>query len=1191
MTDSSNGLTNTLQTVQTGDGDNSPLQMSLTQVNISGSLTVNGSPISVDTGSLVTTSSFNAYTSSVNTHLAGLDVETGSLQNQINGLATTSSLTSLSSSIAVTDLNQNNVIAGLATTGSLSGYTTVTTFNNYTGSNDARVNSLISQTGSYVTETESGSFVTNVAGGPISFEDQIIVTKGNGSTSTITVNNVTNADSSSFSQYAVSASYAPDISNRNGLINTGSLGGSQSITGSLNVEGTLTATSASITYLETVYETASIIYSSGSNQLGDASDDIQTLWGKVSIPSGPVSITGSLNASGSQHTIVGKTLITGSLIVSSSATYDIELTGSMIITRPVGSNSANNLFVTNSNGAATIGATTILSRLGNTTTGTVGTLSGYYNSNRSLATNDELGFTIDPTTSAISGGTGNVIYTNDPTDSFPAMINFQNKATWTDGRITLLKNTDITGSLNVTGDITATNFTGSLQGTASYATNANSASFAPTIIPDWVATTGSNTFTGRQTILNDLEINSSNPIGTFVSIISTGTTSFLMDSPLTQFQSNGEMLFKNTISSTGSADINFRTENGGDITFNTNNSGSIAVTGSVNISGSLSINGTTRLNTILPNVVKQNFVMLGGDNTISSSTIYNNYLNAITTSLSGNDVNLVMPPGGGILGPSGLANLTGSIFISGSNNVILNLGSQIPVAQGRRQIVGSGNILVTTPNINTSSLTIPQINNNYNAGGLNITLTTGSALGNSAHSFAGNVNLGTLIWNHPSASIASGINASSVNNNVIVGSIQSTTIGPTLLTSSAQLSNNIVSNVGVTLNHISSSINFSQNIVGGNGLTVNNRYYQTGSNNTLAATANIFGGQVITINAGGSPATNVARTLVGNIIGGQTVNVSLEQNNTDTGGLRNSIVYGQGLNVSGSHSAASTAQNNITLLGRWNTEDSGLADSARTVFAVGTGTANGNRRTGLYVTSGSLVGVSGSFNVNGNSTFTGSVTVNGTTSLSGSSPLRVGTYNNEGVIQTLGGSQWLYRNSDTYNTVVGNASGVNNGFFTGSEKNMIFNGFNTPFTTGSNNVIIQGAGDNFISGSNNIFLGSHNGQAGGSNNLLLGSTSYSSGSIFDNKFELGTVSTSRIFHKQGTDPLQIGDDTQITGSLYASGSSADHSIIGNQINIIGNTQMSGNSGFPLYVDGTINSKRLHFNNNPFNSNLSNSYYG
>ena len=45
MTDSSQGLTNTLQTIQTGDGDNSPLQMSLTEVNISGSFSINNVPI------------------------------------------------------------------------------------------------------------------------------------------------------------------------------------------------------------------------------------------------------------------------------------------------------------------------------------------------------------------------------------------------------------------------------------------------------------------------------------------------------------------------------------------------------------------------------------------------------------------------------------------------------------------------------------------------------------------------------------------------------------------------------------------------------------------------------------------------------------------------------------------------------------------------------------------------------------------------------------------------------------------------------------------------------------------------------------------------------------------------------------------------------------------------------------------
>jgi len=64
MTDSTNGLTNTLQTVQTGDGDNSPLQISTTQVNISGSFTVNGTPItgsSIDTGSFATTGS-NIFT-------------------------------------------------------------------------------------------------------------------------------------------------------------------------------------------------------------------------------------------------------------------------------------------------------------------------------------------------------------------------------------------------------------------------------------------------------------------------------------------------------------------------------------------------------------------------------------------------------------------------------------------------------------------------------------------------------------------------------------------------------------------------------------------------------------------------------------------------------------------------------------------------------------------------------------------------------------------------------------------------------------------------------------------------------------------------------------------------------------------------------------------------------------------------
>jgi hypothetical protein len=82
-----------------------------------------------------------------------------------------------------------------------------------------------------------------------------------------------------------------------GTVNTGSFAttgsntfiGDQIINGNITVNGT-----ASIAFLNVTYESASVIYSSGSNQFGDASNDIQTLWGTVDIKSGPVLVTGSL---------------------------------------------------------------------------------------------------------------------------------------------------------------------------------------------------------------------------------------------------------------------------------------------------------------------------------------------------------------------------------------------------------------------------------------------------------------------------------------------------------------------------------------------------------------------------------------------------------------------------------------------------------------------------------------------------------------------------------------------------------------------------------------------------------------------------------------------------------------------------------------------------------------------------------
>ena len=103
-----------------------------------------------------------------------------------------------------------------------------------------------------------------------------------------------NADNAISSSYAQTASYAPDY-----LPLTGG-----TINGNVTVNGT-----ASIAFLNVSYESASVIYSSGSNQFGDASNDVQTLWGTVDIKTGPVLVTGSLNVSGG---------ITGSLLGTAS---------------------------------------------------------------------------------------------------------------------------------------------------------------------------------------------------------------------------------------------------------------------------------------------------------------------------------------------------------------------------------------------------------------------------------------------------------------------------------------------------------------------------------------------------------------------------------------------------------------------------------------------------------------------------------------------------------------------------------------------------------------------------------------------------------------------------------------------------------------------------------------------------------
>jgi hypothetical protein len=99
--------------------------------------------------------------------------------------------------------------------------------------------------------------------------------------------------------YTASSAIGGRIENK--YITTGSSSTTQTITGSLTITENLTVTgTASIQYLNVIYETASVIYSSGSNQFGDATNDIQTLIGTVRV-SGSQVITGSLDVSNIQY--------------------------------------------------------------------------------------------------------------------------------------------------------------------------------------------------------------------------------------------------------------------------------------------------------------------------------------------------------------------------------------------------------------------------------------------------------------------------------------------------------------------------------------------------------------------------------------------------------------------------------------------------------------------------------------------------------------------------------------------------------------------------------------------------------------------------------------------------------------------------------------------------------------------------
>lgn len=218
---------------------------------------------------------------------------------------------------------------------------------------------------------------------------KVIVSGSAGNLSSLSVDTFVSASAISANQFtgslygtasqAISSSYSFSSSQAQNSTLFNSLSSSQfsqlvannTFTGN-NVFGNITASNAqfntaSIEYLNVIYETASVIYSSGSNQFGDASDDTQTLWGTVDIKTGPVLVTGSLYVSSG---------ITGSLLGTSS--YAVNALTSSLATTNLYTASVNSNKVTFTKGDGTTFDLTVATGSGtNTVSASFATTASY----------------------------------------------------------------------------------------------------------------------------------------------------------------------------------------------------------------------------------------------------------------------------------------------------------------------------------------------------------------------------------------------------------------------------------------------------------------------------------------------------------------------------------------------------------------------------------------------------------------------------------------------------------------------------------------------------------------------------------------------------------------------------------------------------------------------------------------------
>ena len=384
-----------------------------------------------------------------------------------------------------------------------------------------------------------------------------------------------------------------------------------------------------------------------------------------------------------------------------------------------------------------------------------------------------------------------------------------------------------------------------------------------------------------------------------------------------------------------------------------------ATTGSNTFNGNQIIRGSIEPTTIKGSSESSGNVWIDFNNDSVGCTTPNPHLNQLT-----NGVNVILPRR-----PEITSICTGSIEVSGSSNIILQ-GHLVDQPGRKGYLPGYGNIVQNLPTINTSSLATITMANNFISTPPSLNYNTGT------HTITGNMLVGATNLNHVSAS-ASPV-GSSMLNNINAGTIISNASG-SALTGQLQINNNLQAGT-VTLRHIKSPIRYMNNMEVGN-ITVNNNFEGTGSNHYFDFSNNFIGVSSGIIDVSGSTATNVRRRVNDNFIGGNNVYLQLNESGSDAGDISSTLIFGNSLNVYGKQTLNGLDKGSA-YLGRYNLDSGPTADPRQTIVAVGTGTSIANRKTGFWIKSDSTVGVDGAMNVTGSLTLNGNIYQTGTVNTS-----------------------------------------------------------------------------------------------------------------------------------------------------------------------------------------------------------------